>query len=176
MAVPSPADTMLRHLRATDAMKNFSEFRQEASMLHALQHPCIVSLIGISIHPLCFALELAPLGSLNTVLSENARGTSHTQNSPERDCLGPRLARYSPSGTREPLLGSTGPREAVLWRFPPPAGPGCLGQSTPAPQLTWPTPLGQVFPRSTPCMVLLARLEKLRVWSQMQPCTLHPVN
>lgn len=45
-------------------------------MLHALQHPCIVSLIGISIHPLCFALELAPLGSLNTVLSENARDSS----------------------------------------------------------------------------------------------------
>lgn len=59
-----------------DAMKNFSDFRQEASMLHALQHPCIVSLIGISIHPLCFALELAPLSSLNTVLSENAKGTA----------------------------------------------------------------------------------------------------
>ncbi|XP_071070427.1 leucine-rich repeat serine/threonine-protein kinase 1 isoform X2 [Dasypus novemcinctus] len=72
----APADTMLRHLRAMDAMKNFSEFRQEASMLHALQHPCIVSLIGISIHPLCFALELAPLGSLNTVLSENAKDSS----------------------------------------------------------------------------------------------------
>ncbi|OWK08814.1 LRRK1 [Cervus elaphus hippelaphus] len=72
----APADTMLRHLRATDAMRNFSEFRQEASMLHALQHPCIVSLIGISVHPLCFALELAPLGSLNTVLSENARDSS----------------------------------------------------------------------------------------------------
>ncbi|KAM4826424.1 leucine-rich repeat serine/threonine-protein kinase 1 [Thomomys bottae] len=71
-----PADTMLRHLRATDAMKNFSEFRQEASLLHALQHPCIVCLIGISIHPLCFALELAPLSSLNTVLSENAKDAS----------------------------------------------------------------------------------------------------
>lgn len=46
-------------------------------MLHALQHPCIVALVGISIHPLCFALELAPLSSLNTVLSENAKGT-HT--------------------------------------------------------------------------------------------------
>lgn len=73
---------MLRHLRATDAMKNFSEFRQEASMLHALQHPCIVSLIGISIHPLCFALELAPLGSLNTVLSENAKGTGPAEDVP----------------------------------------------------------------------------------------------
>lgn len=70
------ADTMLKHLRAMDAMKNFSEFRQEASMLHSLQHPCIVSLIGISIHPLCFALELAPLGSLTTVLSENSKGKS----------------------------------------------------------------------------------------------------
>lgn len=67
-----------------DAMKNFSDFRQEASMLHALQHPCIVSLIGISIHPLCFALELAPLSSLNTVLSENAKGTvSHSENIPQ---------------------------------------------------------------------------------------------
>ncbi|XP_004593208.2 leucine-rich repeat serine/threonine-protein kinase 1 [Ochotona princeps] len=72
----APADTMLRHLRAMDAMRNFSEFRQEASMLHALQHPCIVSLIGISIHPLCFALELAPLSSLNTLLSENTRDSS----------------------------------------------------------------------------------------------------
>lgn len=80
---------MLRHLRATDAMKNFSEFRQEASMLHALQHPCIVSLIGISIHPLCFALELAPLGSLNTVLSENAKGTSHAKNAPQGVAWGP---------------------------------------------------------------------------------------
>ncbi|KYO21000.1 leucine-rich repeat serine/threonine-protein kinase 1 isoform A [Alligator mississippiensis] len=72
----SAADTMLKHLRAMDAMKNFSEFRQEASMLHSLQHPCIVSLIGISIHPLCFALDLAPLGSLTTVLSENSKGAS----------------------------------------------------------------------------------------------------
>lgn len=65
---------MLRHLRAMDAMKTFTEFRQEASMLHSLQHPCVVSLIGISIHPLSFVLELAPLGSLTTVLSESSKG------------------------------------------------------------------------------------------------------
>uniref|UniRef100_A0A8C4ZLF4 non-specific serine/threonine protein kinase n=1 Tax=Gadus morhua TaxID=8049 RepID=A0A8C4ZLF4_GADMO len=63
-------DTMLRHLQSVDACRSFSEFRQEASMLHSLQHPCIVALVGISIHPLCFALQLAPLGSLNTVLEE----------------------------------------------------------------------------------------------------------
>nr|XP_033775868.1 leucine-rich repeat serine/threonine-protein kinase 1 isoform X1 [Geotrypetes seraphini]XP_033775869.1 leucine-rich repeat serine/threonine-protein kinase 1 isoform X1 [Geotrypetes seraphini]XP_033775870.1 leucine-rich repeat serine/threonine-protein kinase 1 isoform X1 [Geotrypetes seraphini] len=75
-SLDSSMDTMLKHLQAMDAMRNFAEFRQEASMLHSLQHPCIVSLIGICIHPLCFALELAPLGSLTTVLLENSKGAS----------------------------------------------------------------------------------------------------
>ncbi|TKS70402.1 Leucine-rich repeat serine/threonine-protein kinase 1 [Collichthys lucidus] len=70
----SDTDTMVKHLRSADACRSFSEFRQEASMLHSLQHPCIVSLVGISIHPLCFALQLAPLGSLNTVLEERHKG------------------------------------------------------------------------------------------------------
>lgn len=47
-------------------------------MLHTLQHPCIVALLGISIHPLCFALQLAPLGSLNTVLEERSKGEMGT--------------------------------------------------------------------------------------------------
>ncbi|XP_049321416.1 leucine-rich repeat serine/threonine-protein kinase 1 isoform X2 [Astyanax mexicanus] len=71
----SSTDTMLKHLQSMDASRSFSEFRQEASMLHTLQHPCIVALVGISIHPLCFALELAPLGSLNTVLEERSKGS-----------------------------------------------------------------------------------------------------
>uniref|UniRef100_A0A7N6BXJ9 non-specific serine/threonine protein kinase n=1 Tax=Anabas testudineus TaxID=64144 RepID=A0A7N6BXJ9_ANATE len=66
-------DTMVKHLQSANACRSFSEFRQEASMLHSLQHPCIVSLVGISIHPLCFALQLAPLGSLNTVLEEKRK-------------------------------------------------------------------------------------------------------
>ncbi|XP_061591967.1 LOW QUALITY PROTEIN: leucine-rich repeat serine/threonine-protein kinase 1 [Cololabis saira] len=69
-------DTMIKHLQSANAIRSFSEFRQEASMLHSLQHPCIVSLVGISIHPLCFALQLAPLGSLNTVLEEKHRSKS----------------------------------------------------------------------------------------------------
>ncbi|XP_035387696.1 leucine-rich repeat serine/threonine-protein kinase 1 isoform X1 [Electrophorus electricus] len=68
-------DTMLKHLQSMDASRSFSEFRQEAGMLHTLQHPCIVALVGISIHPLCFALQLAPLGSLNTVLEEHSKGS-----------------------------------------------------------------------------------------------------
>ncbi|XP_051896567.1 leucine-rich repeat serine/threonine-protein kinase 1 isoform X2 [Pristis pectinata] len=69
-------DSMFRHLEALEALRNFSEFRQETSILHSLQHPCIVALVGISIHPLCFALELAPLGSLNMVLTEYSKDTS----------------------------------------------------------------------------------------------------
>ncbi|TDH16768.1 hypothetical protein EPR50_G00001400 [Perca flavescens] len=73
--ISSDTDTMVKHLQSADACRRFSEFRQEASMLHSLQHPCIVSLVGISIHPLCFALQLAPLGSLNSVLEEKHKGT-----------------------------------------------------------------------------------------------------
>ncbi|XP_062246581.1 leucine-rich repeat serine/threonine-protein kinase 1 isoform X1 [Platichthys flesus] len=72
--ISSDTDTMVKHLQSADVCRSFSEFRQEASMLHSLQHPCIVSLVGISIHPLCFALQLAPLGSLNTVLKEKHKG------------------------------------------------------------------------------------------------------
>ncbi|KAK2919616.1 leucine-rich repeat serine/threonine-protein kinase 1 isoform X1 [Channa argus] len=72
--VSSETDTMVKHLQSVNACRSFSEFRQEASMLHSLQHPCIVCLVGISIHPLCFALQLAPLGSLNTVLEEKCKG------------------------------------------------------------------------------------------------------
>uniref|UniRef100_A0A3P8RJX0 non-specific serine/threonine protein kinase n=1 Tax=Amphiprion percula TaxID=161767 RepID=A0A3P8RJX0_AMPPE len=74
--VSSDTDTMMKHLRSANACRRFSEFRQEASMLHSLQHPCIVSLVGISIHPLCLALQLAPLGSLNTVLEEKHKRKS----------------------------------------------------------------------------------------------------
>ncbi|XP_068457694.1 leucine-rich repeat serine/threonine-protein kinase 1 isoform X2 [Clinocottus analis] len=72
--VSSDTDTMVKHLQSADACRSFSEFRQEAGMLRSLQHPCIVALVGISIHPLCFALQLAPLGSLNTVLEEKRKG------------------------------------------------------------------------------------------------------
>lgn len=98
-------------------------------MLHALQHPCIVSLIGISIHPLCFALELAPLGSLNTVLSENAKGTSHAQNLPG----GCRAGHLSLWEAREHWPGCAAPGEAVGGLGGPWAGLACL-------RLMWPAP------------------------------------
>uniref|UniRef100_H3CMJ3 non-specific serine/threonine protein kinase n=1 Tax=Tetraodon nigroviridis TaxID=99883 RepID=H3CMJ3_TETNG len=70
-------DTMVKHLQSADAYRSFTDFRQEAAMLRSLQHPCIVYLVGINIHPLCFALQLAPLGSLNTVLEGKHKGSSY---------------------------------------------------------------------------------------------------
>uniref|UniRef100_A0AAZ3R3M0 non-specific serine/threonine protein kinase n=1 Tax=Oncorhynchus tshawytscha TaxID=74940 RepID=A0AAZ3R3M0_ONCTS len=70
-------NTMMKHFQSMDACRSFSEFRQETSMLHSLQHPCIVLLVGISIHPLCFALQLAPLGSLNIVLEDRHKGSRY---------------------------------------------------------------------------------------------------
>ncbi|XP_037835926.1 leucine-rich repeat serine/threonine-protein kinase 1 [Kryptolebias marmoratus] len=76
LSISSNTDTMVKHLQSANACRSFADFRQEASMLHSLRHPCVVSLVGISIHPLCFALQLAPLGSLNIVLEEKHKDKS----------------------------------------------------------------------------------------------------
>ncbi|XP_061613512.1 leucine-rich repeat serine/threonine-protein kinase 1 isoform X4 [Phyllopteryx taeniolatus] len=73
-APSADADTMMKRLQSAAACRCFSEFRQEAAALHSLRHPCVVALVGVSIHPLRLALELAPLGSLNNVLEEKRQG------------------------------------------------------------------------------------------------------
>ncbi|XP_067665270.1 leucine-rich repeat serine/threonine-protein kinase 1-like isoform X1 [Haliotis asinina] len=51
------------------AYKAFSEFRKEVAVLSKLQHPCIVSFLGLSLQPyLYITMELAELGSLRHVL------------------------------------------------------------------------------------------------------------
>jgi leucine-rich repeat kinase 1 len=51
------------------------EMRQEADVTSKLDHPCVVSFVGISIRPdLLMCLELAPLGSLRQVLDREIAG------------------------------------------------------------------------------------------------------
>lgn len=51
------------------------EMRQEADVTSKLDHPCVVSFVGISIRPdLLMCLELAPLGSLRRVLDNEIEG------------------------------------------------------------------------------------------------------
>lgn len=51
------------------AFKALRELRQEVALTSRFNHPCIVSLIGLSFSPkLMIALELVPLGSLRSQL------------------------------------------------------------------------------------------------------------
>ena len=55
----------------------FSELRQEVVILSQLQHPCLVSLLGVSVRPsLLVLLELAAMGSLRSVLNDNMKDRS----------------------------------------------------------------------------------------------------
>ncbi|XP_057705282.1 leucine-rich repeat serine/threonine-protein kinase 1 isoform X2 [Corythoichthys intestinalis] len=74
------ADTMIKRLRSAEVCHRFAEFRQEATTLRRLRHPCVVALEGVSVRPLCLVLELAPLGSLRDVLEgslDGGRGISY---------------------------------------------------------------------------------------------------
>ncbi|KAI8480800.1 Leucine-rich repeat serine/threonine-protein kinase 1 [Branchiostoma belcheri] len=67
-SAPSFDGQLLRTLQGTQAVKAFSELRREVIVLRKLHHPCVVSLLGVSRRPLCLAIELAPMGSLRSVL------------------------------------------------------------------------------------------------------------
>ena len=46
----------------------FRDLRQEVTVLARLSHPYVVALLGVSVRPMCIALEFAPLGNLLGVL------------------------------------------------------------------------------------------------------------
>ncbi|XP_065175040.1 leucine-rich repeat serine/threonine-protein kinase 2-like [Sycon ciliatum] len=51
-------------------LSGYRELSHEVTMLHQLQHPHIVRVVGVVLHPLQFVLELAPLGSLRSLTKE----------------------------------------------------------------------------------------------------------
>ncbi|XP_072050090.1 leucine-rich repeat serine/threonine-protein kinase 1-like [Amphiura filiformis] len=53
-----------------EVINSFSKLRNELAVMCQLHHPYIISLIGASLQSLCFAMEYAPLGDLNTLLQE----------------------------------------------------------------------------------------------------------
>ena len=55
---------------STDALQLFRDLRQEVSVLAELSHPNIVSLLGVSLRPMCIVIEFAPLGSLFGILDK----------------------------------------------------------------------------------------------------------
>ena len=68
------------------ASRAFSELRQETVMLKRLSHPCLISLLGVSVRPtLLVALEYAAFGSLRSVLNAHSRRSFNKYSFQERD-------------------------------------------------------------------------------------------
>ena len=51
-----------------EALFLFRDLRQEVTILAQLSHPNIMSLLGVSLRPMCLVMELAPMGSLFSIL------------------------------------------------------------------------------------------------------------
>lgn len=49
-------------------INTFPKLRNEVAMMSRLKHPCILKLIGASVHKLLFAMEFAPMGDLASEL------------------------------------------------------------------------------------------------------------
>lgn len=71
----------MNHMGQDAAVKIFSAIgdihphkmlRQEVTILRSLRHPSVVSLLGVSIQPRAIVLELAPLGSMATILKRKS--------------------------------------------------------------------------------------------------------
>ena len=55
-------------------LNRYKDLREELTIMSQLDHPRVVSLIGVCLKPLCMVLQLAPLGSLRDHLSLCPRG------------------------------------------------------------------------------------------------------
>ena len=54
--------------------ESFKELRAESKVLQKLHHPCLVCMVGVTIHPtMSLVLEEAPLGTLQTILFREQR-------------------------------------------------------------------------------------------------------
>jgi leucine-rich repeat kinase 1 len=66
-------------ITAGEALFLYRDMRQEVTVLAQLSHPNIVSLLGISLRPMCIALELAPMGSLFGILDKKLEAIKAAQ-------------------------------------------------------------------------------------------------
>ena len=74
LAVKIFADTNDDDGKSQNAM-----LRQEVDILKRLQHPCVISLVGVCLRPRMLLLEYAAIGNLETVLSSNTHMSRRMQ-------------------------------------------------------------------------------------------------
>ena len=62
---------------AKNVLEEFKELRSESAILQKLCHPCLVSMVGVTVHPkMSLVLEEAPLGTLQALLLREQRSFS----------------------------------------------------------------------------------------------------
>lgn len=81
-------------LHSPQAIQMFRELRSEVALMAKLRHPCIVTLIATSVKPPCFLLELAPMGSLQSVLENELKEKGFKDS----------LTRYRTKDTTQPSV------------------------------------------------------------------------
>ncbi|XP_033111272.1 leucine-rich repeat serine/threonine-protein kinase 1-like [Anneissia japonica] len=67
-----PSIENLSEKEINDIIRSLSQLRAEVSLMSRLHHPFIISLIGLSISKLCFAMEYAPHGDLMSYLDDQS--------------------------------------------------------------------------------------------------------
>ena len=78
------------------ACEAYLNARKELSILLTLHHEHIVPLVGVSLHPLCLLLSLAPHGALNTKLMDYQRAGARLPPYAVRDTVLQVSAQYVP--------------------------------------------------------------------------------
>uniref|UniRef100_A0A0L8HD85 Protein kinase domain-containing protein n=1 Tax=Octopus bimaculoides TaxID=37653 RepID=A0A0L8HD85_OCTBM len=61
------------YFQGKSALCNLQEMQHEVTLLSNLNHPCIISMFGFSISPMCMLMELAPLRSLRHVINSQLK-------------------------------------------------------------------------------------------------------
>lgn len=69
-------------------LQKLRELQHEVLLLSHLKHPCIISLVGFILRPLCLVLELAPMRSLRLVIN------SHMNKHNKQETLFPKMLTY----------------------------------------------------------------------------------
>lgn len=69
-------------------LQKLRELQHEVLLLSHLKHPCIISLVGFILRPLCLVLELAPMRSLRLVIN------SHMNKHNKQEVLFPKMLTY----------------------------------------------------------------------------------
>ena len=58
-------------------LQQYKDLREELTIMSHLDHPRVVSLVGVALHPLCMVMQLAPQSSLNDHLDLCPHGLHH---------------------------------------------------------------------------------------------------